>query len=114
VHFCVLEALQNVKKYAAAGEATVRLLESESQLTFEVTDDGAGFDAGTVRKGSGPQNIEDRLDALGGRVEIRSAVGQGTTLAGCLPSPPALSRPKRASRFDATGEQTGRRGTVIA
>jgi signal transduction histidine kinase len=85
VYFCVLEALQNVQKYAAACEATVRLLESEGQLTFEVTDDGAGFDAVAARKGSGLQNMEDRLDALGGRVEIRSVVGQGTTLAGRLP-----------------------------
>src|SRR6266700_1537325 len=44
VYFCVLEALQNVAKYAGATRAEVRLAASGQDLEFEVTDDGAGFD----------------------------------------------------------------------
>ena len=44
VYFCVLEALQNVAKYAGASHAEVRLEASGDQLLFEVADDGAGFD----------------------------------------------------------------------
>ena len=51
---------------------------------LEVEDDGKGFDIATQRMGSGTQNMEDRLDALGGAVEMRSAVGEGTMLKGFI------------------------------
>ena len=85
VYFCVLESLQNIQKYAEATRATVRLRTERGDLHFEVEDDGKGFDPGVTRKGSGTQNMEDRLDALGGSVDVRSAVGAGTTVAGQLP-----------------------------
>ena len=85
VYFCVLEALQNVQKYAqaiAGGGAPDR---EEGTLSFAVIDDGAGFDTATVRKGAGLTNMGDRLDAIGGNVEIRSHPGGGTTVLGSLP-----------------------------
>ena len=85
LYFSCLEALQNVSKYAEATEATVRLAQSNGLLTFEVHDDGAGFDPSSASRGSGLQGIVDRLAALGGEVEIRSAPGDGTTLGGCVP-----------------------------
>jgi signal transduction histidine kinase len=85
VYFCVLEALQNIQKYAQATTAAVRLRADNGDLHFEVEDDGIGFDPATQKKGSGTQNMEDRLDALGGSVTVRSAVGAGTTVAGRLP-----------------------------
>jgi signal transduction histidine kinase len=86
VYFCCLEALQNVQKYAGAGTATVRLVENDGTLQFEVEDDGAGFDTSTVKKGSGLTNMSDRLDALGGAATIDSAPGQGARLRGTLPA----------------------------
>jgi signal transduction histidine kinase len=85
VYFCVLEALQNVQKYAEASQATVNLSEVDGQLRLVVEDDGQGFDVATQKKGSGTQNMGDRLDALGGAVEIRSVVGKGTVLKGFIP-----------------------------
>ncbi|MDP9325097.1 MAG: sensor histidine kinase [Candidatus Dormibacteraeota bacterium] len=85
VYFCVLEALQNVQKYAGATRASVRLQVEQGSLTFEVDDDGRGFDPSTREKGSGTQNMEDRLDALGGQLEVRSTPGHGATVAGRLP-----------------------------
>jgi signal transduction histidine kinase len=85
VYFCVLEALQNVQKHAAATSATVRLNEANGLLTFEVTDDGRGFDPATVEPGSGLTNLRDRLEALGGDLIVISAPGQGTTLRGAVP-----------------------------
>ncbi len=75
VYFCVLEALQNVQKYAQASSVVVRLTASADTLSFAVIDDGAGFDAATVRKGAGLTNMSDRIDAIGGIVEIRSHPG---------------------------------------
>ena len=80
VYFCVLEALQNVQKYARASHATVRLRDSDGILSFEVDDDGQGFDMRQLKKGTGLTNLQDRLDAISGSVEIRSSPGRGTTV----------------------------------
>jgi len=85
VYFCVLEAIQNVSKYAGAERARVRLAASNGALTFSVTDDGRGFDPGTIQMGAGLQNMADRLSALGGGLEVESAPGHGTTVSGLIP-----------------------------
>ncbi|MFY9614063.1 MAG: sensor histidine kinase [Candidatus Dormiibacterota bacterium] len=85
VYFCVLEALQNVQKYAAASSAAVRLREDADRLEFEVADDGEGFDPATRPRGSGLTNMADRLEALGGDVDIQSSPGAGTRLHGRIP-----------------------------
>jgi signal transduction histidine kinase len=85
VYFCCLEALQNVSKYANASKALVRLAVDEPWLTFGVEDDGTGFDPAQTKLGTGLQGMSDRLEALGGSLEIRSEPGRGTTIAGRLP-----------------------------
>ena len=85
IYFCVLEALQNVQKYANASRANVRLRVAGGELAFEVQDDGDGFDPTTQTKGAGTQNMGDRLDALGGGLAVGSAPGDGTTVSGRLP-----------------------------
>jgi signal transduction histidine kinase len=87
VYFCCLEALQNVAKYAEASSTWVRLGTEDGQLTFEVSDDGRGFDATTTPLGSGMQNMADRLAALGGSIEVQSNPGAGTTVRGIIPVP---------------------------
>jgi signal transduction histidine kinase len=87
VYFCTLEALQNIAKYASASVAEIHLACPDSSLSFTISDDGAGFDPVTARRGSGLQGMADRLAALGGTFEIRSAPGHGTTLTGQLPVP---------------------------
>jgi signal transduction histidine kinase len=86
VYFCVLEALQNVQKYARASEVVVRVREDDGHLVFEVKDDGAGFDPATVRKGTGLINMSDRLDALGGSLQVESVPGAGVRVCGALPA----------------------------
>ena len=84
VYFCCLEALQNVAKYAGASRAVVRLGEADGQLQFAVEDDGTGFDPATTARGSGLQNMADRVEALGGTLDVVSSPGDGTTVAGRL------------------------------
>jgi signal transduction histidine kinase len=84
VYFCVLEALQNVQKYAGASQVVVRLSASTATLTFDVEDNGTGFETATVRKGAGLTNMNDRLDALGGTVQVMSHPGAGTRVSGEL------------------------------
>jgi signal transduction histidine kinase len=85
VYFCTLEALNNVAKYADASSARVRLRQSDGHLEFEITDDGRGFDAAETVAGTGLQGMADRLDAIGGRLDVRSAPGRGTTVTGRVP-----------------------------
>jgi signal transduction histidine kinase len=86
VYFCVLEALNNVAKYANASKATVRLSVTDGELAFEVRDDGAGFDPGETGYGTGLQGMADRLDAIGGTLDVRSAAGHGTAVSGLVPT----------------------------
>jgi signal transduction histidine kinase len=85
VYFCCLEALQNVVKYAQANRVSLRLWTDGANLAFRVEDDGTGFDPVTVPHGSGLQNMRDRLEAIGGSLEVTSAPGQGTTIQGRVP-----------------------------
>jgi signal transduction histidine kinase len=89
VYFCCLEALQNTAKYASASLARICLQAQDGTLRFTVSDDGTGYDARHTPMGSGLRNMADRLAALGGRLEVRSAPGQGTTITGHLPVPAA-------------------------
>ena len=89
VYFCCLEALQNTAKYAHASQARICLQARDGALRFTVSDDGAGYDARHTPMGSGLRNMADRLAALGGGLEVRSAPGQGTTIAAHLPIPAA-------------------------
>lgn len=92
VYFCVLEALQNVAKYAEASRASVILEGGNGKLEFEVVDDGRGFDASQVKRGAGLQNMEDRIEALGGSIEISSRPGSGTSIKAMIPTPVAVTK----------------------
>ena len=86
VYFCVLEALQNTAKYAGASRAEIRLRADNGELTFDVEDDGTGFDPETTKAGSGLTNMADRIEALGGLLTVRSRPGEGTVVSGRVPS----------------------------
>jgi signal transduction histidine kinase len=85
VYFSCLEALQNAAKYARASRATIALARDPGRLRFQVADDGVGFDVATTSYGTGLQGMADRLDAIGGALEIRSTPGSGTTIVGTIP-----------------------------
>jgi signal transduction histidine kinase len=83
LYFTALEALTNVAKYAAATEVTVRLGEDDGQVEVAVRDDGRG--GATLDAGSGLRGLVDRLGAVGGRLEVESAPGAGTTVRAVVP-----------------------------
>src|SRR3990170_1453643 len=104
VYFCCLEALQNVAKYAGASKASIRLTATDRELAFGVSDDGVGFDATELPRGTGLQNMADRVEALGGTLEVRSAPGRGTTVSGRVPAQPATAAAQADS--SRSGENT--------
>jgi signal transduction histidine kinase len=86
VYFCCLEAMQNATKYAGdTASIEVRVDADDERLTFEVADDGVGFDATSGDKGHGFVNMRDRVGAFGGTVVIDSAAGRGTRITGTIP-----------------------------
>jgi signal transduction histidine kinase len=93
VYFCCLEALQNVAKYAGASKAKVRLIDEDGWLTFIAEDDGAGFDAAETPLGTGLQGMADRLEALGGALDVSSRPREGTILTGRIPARTLVAGP---------------------
>jgi signal transduction histidine kinase len=77
--------MQNAAKYANASSMAIRLTDRDGWLEFAIEDDGAGFDPATTPRGAGLQNMTDRLEALDGKLDVRSAPGSGTTVAGRVP-----------------------------
>ena len=56
-------------------------------MQFTVNDDGPGFDVAAATAGHGYVNMSDRLGAIGGTVEWRSAPGEGAEISGTIPLP---------------------------
>jgi two-component system, NarL family, sensor histidine kinase LiaS len=80
------EALANVAKHSGAGNVEVDLIYASDALTLRVADDGRGFDpAENPNQGFGLQSMHERLEKLGGRVEIESAPGKGTRVSCVCP-----------------------------
>ncbi|PPF83081.1 two-component sensor histidine kinase [Pseudoclavibacter sp. RFBJ3] len=88
-------AIANVVQHAGASRATITLDESAAGLVFAVADDGRGFDASTHEQAGGANSdsfglvaTRERVQQLGGSLDVTSSVGQGTTLTVTLPTLP--------------------------
>jgi PAS domain S-box-containing protein len=84
-YYAVSEALANIAKHARASTARVTISWSDGELVVEVADDGAG--GADVELGTGLRGLRDRVEALGGRLWVESAPGNGTLVRGELPVP---------------------------
>ena len=87
----VRELLINVAKHAGTDRATVSLkVDADQQLRIEVQDQGRGFDPAVIEAKSenghfGLFSVKERMQAMGGRLEVRSRPGEGTTITMMLP-----------------------------
>jgi signal transduction histidine kinase len=88
VYLCCLESIQNAAKHAG-GDAgvTVHLSRQADALRFSVEDDGRGFDPRAVTPGAGLAGLRDRVETVGGHIEVITAPGRGTTVSGTVPWP---------------------------
>ncbi len=82
-YFVVAEALTNVARYASAQTASVTVRREAEEVLVEVTDDGSG--GADPEAGTGLRGLIDRVEALGGRLEVQSPVDRGTTVRAWLP-----------------------------
>lgn len=86
-YFLVSEALANVLKHSCARSARVDLELMRDRLRIQVSDDGVGFDASRTSP-RGLTGLRDRIEALGGNLEVLSEPGGGTTLNATVPAQP--------------------------
>ena len=82
-YYLIAEALTNVTKYAQASTVRVRVAASDASVVIEVSDDGVG--GADPAAGSGLRGLADRVEALGGSLEVVSPAGAGTSLRAEIP-----------------------------
>jgi signal transduction histidine kinase len=83
VYYLVAESLTNAAKHAGASEARIGIEATDAEVVVEVSDNGRGG-AGSDR-GSGIRGLADRIEALGGRIDLESPRGGGTVVRAVLP-----------------------------
>jgi two-component system NarL family sensor kinase len=78
----VQELLNNTMKHAAAKSAVVQVIRINEAISITVEDDGKGFSPAILEgtKGMGWSNIQSRINYLNGKVDVRSAPGEGTSV----------------------------------
>ncbi|GIW35815.1 GAF domain-containing protein [Meiothermus sp.] len=82
------EALNNIAKHAKAHKAHLRLQQANGMVQLEICDDGVGFDSQREYSGHlGLVSMRERIERLGGRFEVVSSPGAGTTVRANLPLP---------------------------
>ena len=79
------EALTNVRRHSAARSVEVRLRKDHEAVLLEVADDGRGFDPGSATAGVGLLAMRERVEELGGEIEVSSRPGEGTRVAVKVP-----------------------------
>jgi signal transduction histidine kinase len=82
----VQEALTNAAKHGGARRAVVEIEEDETTVRVTVRDDGKGFDATATTSGFGLIGMHERVELVGGTLEIETAPGQGTTVRAGIPA----------------------------
>ena len=91
-YFVAAEALANAARYAEASRIDVRIAIEGEDLAVEVRDDGVG--GADASGGTGLLGLADRVDVLGGRLEVDSPPGGGTLVRATIPLPrPEASSP---------------------
>jgi signal transduction histidine kinase len=84
-YFLVGEAVTNALKHAGAERIEVDVVHEREALRIRVADDGRGFVQAELAHTGGVVHMQDRVQALGGTLEVRSRPGQGTTVTALFP-----------------------------
>ena len=90
IYRIVQEALHNIIQHANARNVRITVTQERDRLLLSVQDDGQGFNPPQER-GMGLIGMEERVSALGGRLVVESASGEGTLLRVALPLPQAVT-----------------------
>jgi PAS domain S-box-containing protein len=89
------EALANVRPHSAARNVEVGLRKDDEAILIEVADDGRGFDPGSARAGIGLVGMQERVEGLRGKIDVRSRPGEGTKVTVRVPVGGGTLDPRR-------------------
>lgn len=81
------EAINNARKYSRAEKVDISISEKKSVLKMKISDDGIGFDPGTVKRGNGLNNMERRSKKMNSEFRLESAQDHGTVIYLKIPLP---------------------------
>jgi two-component system, NarL family, sensor histidine kinase LiaS len=81
------EALANVARHSKASLVTIDLTQPGNELLLTIADNGDGFDMKRVKKGVGLDSMRERLESIGGRLEISSQKSNGTKIVATVRRP---------------------------
>lgn len=73
----IQEQVNNIFKYAEAKNITISIKEANNEIAITVIDDGKGYDTNKKREGLGVSNMINRIESFNGKIEIKSAIGEG-------------------------------------
>ena len=82
-YYVVSESLTNAAKHADASAARVQISATKEEVIVEIRDDGSG--GASMARGSGLRGLADRIEALGGQLDLKSPSGGGTVVRATLP-----------------------------
>jgi signal transduction histidine kinase len=93
IYRIVQAAVDNCVKHAAASRILVEVIEREerAEIAITVSDDGNGFDPALEGEGVGLRTMRERAELLGGSLEIRAAIDEGTVVNAVVPSARGIS-----------------------
>jgi signal transduction histidine kinase len=93
LYYVALEAMANAQKHAPESVLTIALSLGVRELMLKIADNGPGFDIASAQagQGAGLQNMQDRINAQGGKIMILSRIGAGTTIVCSIPLPERAS-----------------------
>jgi signal transduction histidine kinase len=83
IYYVVAESLTNAAKHANASEASVVISTTSETVVVEIRDNGRG--GANLTQGSGLQGLADRIEALGGQLQVQSHAAGGTVIKAELP-----------------------------
>jgi signal transduction histidine kinase len=96
-YFVCAEALTNVARHSGASSAALAIDVHGDELWVQISDDGIG--SADSRRGSGLVGLADRIEAVGGRLDLRSQIHSGTTVMAWIPLTGVLPlQPKEADQ----------------
>jgi signal transduction histidine kinase len=92
-YYVVAEAVTNARRYSHARAIQIRARLSDGFVRVEVGDDGIG--GANESRGSGLQGLRDRVEALGGRFDVTTRIGEGTRVVAAIPAREAVGNHRR-------------------
>jgi signal transduction histidine kinase len=85
--YCIVqEAVTNIQKHACAKVVNIKGYENTEGIVLEITDDGQGFEVNAHHTGFGLRGMQERVQILGGELQIKSTLNQGTRIRVWIPN----------------------------